>query len=78
MPDRPIRQCLQPSQDPVFASGGIAVLKGSLAPSGAIGRITTIPDNRMTHRGPARVFHSDEDAYQAVTTGRIEAGDVIV
>jgi dihydroxy-acid dehydratase len=65
-------------EDPVFPSGGIAVLKGSLAPSGAIGRITTIPNNRMTHRGPARVFHSDEEAYQAVTTGKIEAGDVIV
>ncbi|MEJ2730933.1 MAG: dihydroxy-acid dehydratase [Deltaproteobacteria bacterium] len=64
--------------DPVFASGGIAVLKGSLAPLGAICRTTTIPQNRMTHRGPARIFHSDEDAYQAVTTGKIEAGDVII
>ncbi len=49
-------------EDPVFPSGGIAVLKGSLAPSGAICRVTTIPNNRMTHRGPARVFGSDEDA----------------
>ena len=54
------------------------MLKGSLAPSGAIGRITTLPVSRMTHRGPARVFHSDEDAYQAVTTGKIQAGDVII
>ena len=64
--------------DPVFDSGGIAVLKGSLAPSGAICRITTIPNNRMTRRGPARVFHSDEDAYQAVIKGKIEPGDVII
>jgi dihydroxy-acid dehydratase len=65
-------------EDPVFPSGGIAVLKGSLAPSGAIGRITTIPSNRMTHTGPARVFYSDEEAYRAVTTGKIEPGDVII
>ena len=64
--------------DPVFHNGGIAVLKGSLAPSGAVCRITTIPEKRMTHRGPARVFHSDEDAHQAVTTGRIKTGDVII
>jgi dihydroxy-acid dehydratase len=65
-------------EDPVFPSGGIAVLKGSLAPSGAICRVTTIPNNRMTHRGPARVFGSDEDAYQAVIKEKIEPGDVII
>ncbi|MGD9183137.1 MAG: dihydroxy-acid dehydratase, partial [Desulfobacterales bacterium] len=65
-------------EDPVFPNSGIAVLKGTLAPLGAISRTTTIPENRMTHRGPARIFHSDEDAYQAVTTGKIEAGDVII
>ena len=65
-------------QDAVFPSGGIAVLKGNLAPLGAICRTTTIPENRMTHRGPARIFHSDEDAHRAVTTGKIEPGDVII
>jgi dihydroxy-acid dehydratase len=65
-------------EDPVFPNSGIAVLTGTLAPLGAISRTTTIPQNRMTHRGPARIFHSDEDAYQAVTTGKIEAGDVII
>jgi dihydroxy-acid dehydratase len=65
-------------KDPVFPSGGIIVLKGTLAPLGAICRITTIPGNRMTHEGPARIFHSDEDAYHAVTTGKIEPGDVII
>jgi dihydroxy-acid dehydratase len=65
-------------KDPVFPSGGITVLKGTLAPLGAICRITTIPGNRMAHEGPARIFHSDEDAYHAVTTGKIEPGDVII
>ena len=63
---------------PVFESGGIAVLKGSLAPSGAICRTTTIPGNRMRHEGPARVFHSDEDAYHAVISSQVKPGDVII
>lgn len=65
-------------EEPAFQNGGIAVLKGNLAPYGAICRTTTIPNNRMTHRGPARIFHSDEDAYYAVTTGKIKPGDVII
>jgi len=71
-------QVLTTMQDPVFPSAGIAVLKGTLAPSGAICRTTTIPDDRMKHRGPARVFHSDEDAYSAVTKGKIDPEDVII
>ena len=65
-------------EEPAFQNGGIAVLKGTLAPYGAICRTTTIPNNRMTHRGPARIFHSDEDAHYAVTTGKIKPGDVII
>jgi dihydroxy-acid dehydratase len=69
---------LRTIDDPVFQSGGIAVLKGSLAPSGAICRTTTVPQRQRKHRGPARVFHSDEDAHRAVTAGKIESGDVII
>ena len=65
-------------KDPVFPNGGIAVLKGTLAPLGAICRTTTIPHHRLKHRGPARVFHSDEDAHQAVITERVKPGDVII
>ena len=65
-------------KDPVFQSAGIAVLRGTLAPSGAVCRTTTIPSNRMKHRGPARLFHSDEDAYQAVIKDKIKPGDVII
>ncbi len=71
-------QVLTTMQDSVFPSAGIAVLKGTLAPSGAICRTTTIPDDRMKHRGPARVFHSDEDAHSAVIKEKIEPGDVII
>ncbi len=69
---------LTTAEEPVFKSGGIAVLKGSLAPLGAICRTTTIPENRMSHEGPARVFHSDEEAHRAVTSGDVKSGDVII
>ncbi|MBW1730251.1 MAG: dihydroxy-acid dehydratase [Deltaproteobacteria bacterium] len=72
------QEVITPITDPVFRSGGLAVLSGTLAPSGAICRITTIPPTKMHHEGPARVFHSDEDAYQAVVSERIKPGDVIV
>jgi dihydroxy-acid dehydratase len=65
-------------KDPVFPNGGIAVLKGTLAPLGAICRTTTISHHRLKHRGPARVFHSDEDAHQAVITERVKPGDIII
>jgi dihydroxy-acid dehydratase len=65
-------------EKPVFPDGGIAVLKGNLAPSGAVCRTTTLSRNQMSHVGPARVFHSDMDAYQAVIEGRIKAKDVII
>lgn len=72
------REVITAINDPVFQSAGIVVLRGTLAPSGAVCRTTTIPSNRMKHRGPARLFHSDEDAYQAVITGKIKAGDIII
>jgi len=65
-------------QKPVFPDGGIAVLKGNLAPFGAVCRTTTLSRNQIEHVGPARVFHSDNGAYRAVIEGRIKAKDVIV
>lgn len=65
-------------ENPVFPTGGVAVLRGTLAPRGAICRTTTVPSYRMKHRGPARIFHSDDDAYQAVITGDIKSGDVVI
>jgi dihydroxy-acid dehydratase len=64
--------------DPVFESGGIAVIRGNLAPSGAICRTTTIPAERRTFSGPARVFSSDDEAYEAVVSGKVKKGDVVV
>jgi dihydroxy-acid dehydratase len=63
---------------PVFPNGGIAVIKGNLSPNGAICRTTTISEKIRKFEGPARVFHSDEDAHAAVVSGRIKKGDVVV
>ena len=65
-------------KDPVFANGGIAVIKGNISPNGAICRTTTISQKIRVFEGPARVFHSDEEAHSAVVSGRIKKGDVVV
>ena len=53
-------------------------MRGNLAPDGAICRTTTIPPERLKFSGTARVFHSDEEAHEAVVTGKIKKNDVVV
>lgn len=65
-------------ENPVFKNGGIVVIKGNLSPNGAICRTTTISEAARKFEGPARVFHSDEEAHKAVVSGKIEKGDVVV
>jgi dihydroxy-acid dehydratase len=62
--------------EPIHGYGGMAVLKGSLAPEGAVAKVVGMEGK--TFRGRARVFDSEQDAFEAVTARRIEAGDVIV
>jgi dihydroxy-acid dehydratase len=62
--------------DPVKPTGGYAVLWGNLAPDGAVIKVANQAGN--AHRGPARVFDGEQDAFRAVADGRIEAGDVVV
>ena len=62
--------------DPVKRSGGYAVLWGNLAPDGAVIKVANQAANR--HRGPAKVFNSEQDAFHAVSDGRIVTGDVVV
>lgn len=61
---------------PVKARGGYGILKGSLAPEGAVMKIAN--ESRLSHRGPARCFDSESEAAEAVRTGKIQAGDVVV
>ncbi|MBC7234076.1 MAG: dihydroxy-acid dehydratase [Chloroflexi bacterium] len=64
--------------NPVQAEGGLAVLKGNIAPRGAIVRTSAIKKEMLVHRGPAKTFNSDQEAWQAIIDGRIQPGDVIV
>lgn len=64
--------------DPYSKTGGIAVLRGNLAPDGAVVKRSAVAPEMMVHEGPARVFNSEEDAYEAILNGRINKKDVIV
>jgi dihydroxy-acid dehydratase len=69
---------IRPIEQPVHATGGLAVLRGNLAPDGAIVKQVAVADEMLVHSGPARVFDSEDDAFQAIMGGRIKAGDVVV
>jgi dihydroxy-acid dehydratase len=72
------REVIRPRSDPVHKEGGIAVLWGSLAPKGAVLKTAAINSKMWKHRGPARVFDSEEDAVKALLDEKINKGDVIV
>ena len=67
---------MRPLSNPLKATGGLVILRGNLAPGGCVVKVAG--EERTGHRGPARVFECEEDAMEAVTAGRIEAGDVVV
>jgi len=64
--------------DPVHPEGGIAILKGNLAPKRAVVKATAISPQMLVHKGPARVFDSEEDAMKAILNKEIREGDVVV
>lgn len=71
-------EVIRPIDNPYSQTGGIAVLKGNLAPdSGVVKRSAVVPE-MMVHEGPARVFDCEEEAIAAITGGRIKEGDVVV
>ena len=69
---------IRPINDPYSADGGIAVLKGNLAPEGCVVKRSAVAPEMMRHQGPARVFNSEEEAIEAIYAGKIAAGDVVV
>ena len=71
-------EIIRPIENPFMESGGIAVLKGNLAPDTGIVKKSAVLPEMMTHEGPARVFDCEEDAIEAITTGKIVPGDVVV
>jgi dihydroxy-acid dehydratase len=72
------RQVIRSLDDPYSVSGGLAILFGNLAPQGAVVKQAVVAPQMLTHRGPARVFETEEDATKAIMEGRFEAGDVLV
>ena len=69
---------LKEANSPVHEHGGIAVLRGNLAPDGAIVKRSAVSSEMMDHEGPAKVFDCEEEATAAIDLGEIEEGDVIV
>lgn len=74
--ETPGQEVVRPLDRPLKPSGGLVILKGSLAPDGAVAKLAG--HERPYHRGPARVFDREEDAMQAVLRGAIHAGNVVV
>ncbi|HIT02539.1 MAG TPA: dihydroxy-acid dehydratase [Candidatus Enterenecus merdae] len=71
-------ETIRPIDRPFSPDGGIAVLKGNLAPEGCVVKRSAVAPEMMAHQGPARVFDSEEDAIAAIYAGKITAGDVVV
>ena len=69
---------IRPFEDPFMKTGGIAVLKGNIAPDGCVVKQAAVLPEMMQHEGPARVFDSEEDAIRVIYDGGIKAGDVVV
>ena len=71
-------EVIRPLDNPYSKTGGLAVLKGNLAPDGGVVKRSAVCDEMMVHEGPARVFDCEEDAIAAIKGGKIVAGDVVV
>ena len=69
---------IRPLDNPIHQEGGIAVLKGNLAPNGSVIKQGAVNQDMLVHEGPAKVFNSEEECVDAITDGQIEEGDVIV
>ena len=74
--ETPGQEVIRPLDRPLKPSGGMVILRGNLAPDGCV--LKVVGQDRLVHRGPARVFDREEDAFAAVKGGKVKAGDVIV
>ena len=71
-------EVIRPLSNPFSATGGIAVLRGNLAPDGCVVKRSAVAPEMLVHEGPARVFDSEEDAIRVIYAGGIHPGDVVV
>ena len=71
-------EVIRPIENPYSETGGIAVLRGNLAPDGSVVKRSAVLPEMLVHEGPAKVFDCEEDAQEAINAGKIVAGDVVV
>ena len=71
-------EVIRPIENPYSETGGLAMLRGNLAPDGGVVKRSAVCEQMMVHEGPARVFDCEEDAITAIKSGKIVAGDVVV
>ncbi len=71
-------EVIRPAENPYSETGGIAILKGNLAPEGSVVKRSAVLPEMLVHEGPAKVFDCEEDAQKAINSGKIVAGDVVV
>jgi dihydroxy-acid dehydratase len=69
---------IRPVTDPHSKTGGLAILKGNLAPEGCVVKRSAVAEEMLKHRGPARVFDSEEDVIKAISSNQIIKGDVVI
>lgn len=72
------REVIRELDNPYHSEGGIAILKGTLAPEGSVIKQTAVAENMLRHRGRANVFNGEEEAVKAILDGKVEADDVLV
>lgn len=72
------RNTIKTNDDPYRKEGGIAILRGNLAPDGAVVKQSAVVPEMLVHEGPAKVYDSEEEAYEAIMNGKIKSGDVVV
>ncbi|MCX7772938.1 MAG: dihydroxy-acid dehydratase, partial [Clostridia bacterium] len=71
-------EVIRPIESPYSQTGGIAVLKGNLAPDGCVVKRSAVAEKMLVHEGPARVFDSEDDVIEAILGGKINKGEVVV
>lgn len=72
------RQVIRTFEDPYTKEGGLFILKGNLAPQGAVIKVGGVAPEMLVHSGPAKVYNSEQEGFEALTQGKIEHGDVVV
>ncbi len=69
---------IRPLHNPIHKEGGLAILKGNLAPRGSVVKTGAVDEDMMTHSGPARVFNSEEECVSAIFNKEVKEGDVVI